>query len=64
MKVGDPMPAGNTYVSLPTTVGSCTGGATLNCDLGTMQADDSVTITLVTAPTITGTADQHGERRR
>jgi uncharacterized repeat protein (TIGR01451 family) len=48
--VGDPMPAGNTYVSSSTTQGSCTGGTTLNCSLGTMQAGDSVTITLVTKP--------------
>ena len=52
--VGDPMPAGNTYVSSSTTAGSCTGGLTLNCNLGTMQVGDSVTITLVTKPTVTG----------
>jgi uncharacterized repeat protein (TIGR01451 family) len=52
--VGDPMPAGNTYVSSQTTKGSCTGGAILSCSLGTLQVGESVTITLVTHPTNTG----------
>ena len=34
--VADPMPGGNTFVSATTTKGRCTGGAILNCDLGTM----------------------------
>jgi uncharacterized repeat protein (TIGR01451 family) len=55
VKVSDPMPAGNTYVSSTTTQGSCTGGAFLNCDLGTMAAGAQVTITLVTTPSTTGT---------
>jgi uncharacterized repeat protein (TIGR01451 family) len=54
VKVSDPMPAGNTYVSSSTTQGTCTGGAILNCDLGTMAAGASVTITLVTTPSTTG----------
>jgi hypothetical protein len=54
VKVSDPMPAGNTYVSSTTTQGTCTGGATLNCDLGTMAAGASVTITLVTTPSTVG----------
>jgi uncharacterized repeat protein (TIGR01451 family) len=54
VKVSDPMPAGNTYVSSTTTQGTCTGGAVLNCDLGTMAAGASVTITLVTTPSATG----------
>ncbi|HEY2355303.1 MAG TPA: DUF11 domain-containing protein, partial [Gaiellaceae bacterium] len=54
VKVADPMPAGNTYVSHTTTRGTCTGGAVLNCDLGTMLKGDTVTITLVTKPTLTG----------
>jgi len=52
--VADPMPAGNTFVSASTTQGSCTGGAILNCNLGTMAAGASVTITLVTTPSTTG----------
>jgi uncharacterized repeat protein (TIGR01451 family) len=54
--VGDPIPAANTYVSYTTTRGEvCTVlAAVLNCSLGTMQVGDTVTITLVTTPTITG----------
>jgi uncharacterized repeat protein (TIGR01451 family) len=54
VQISDPMPAGNTYVSHTTTKGTCTGGAILTCDLGTMLKDDTVTITLVTKPTLTG----------
>jgi uncharacterized repeat protein (TIGR01451 family) len=54
VKVGDPMPAGNTYVSSHPTKGTCTGGAILSCNLGTLQVGESVTITLVTKPSITG----------
>jgi uncharacterized repeat protein (TIGR01451 family) len=54
VKVSDPMPPGNTYVSSTTTQGTCTGGATLNCDIGTMNAGATVTITLVTTPSQVG----------
>jgi uncharacterized repeat protein (TIGR01451 family) len=57
--VDDPMPAGNTYVSssLSSPADSCSylpSTVTLHCDLGTMQPGDTVTVTLVTHPTITG----------
>jgi uncharacterized repeat protein (TIGR01451 family) len=52
--VGDPMPAGNTYVSYTTTKGTCTGGVILSCNLGTLQVGDVVTIILNTTPTVTG----------
>jgi uncharacterized repeat protein (TIGR01451 family) len=52
--VADPMPGGNTFVSATTTKGSCTGGATLNCTIGSMAAGESVTITLVTTPSTVG----------
>src|SRR5437764_12461468 len=55
VKVSDPMPAGNTYVSSTTSRGTCTGGAILNCDIGTMAAGETVTITLVTTPSTSGT---------
>jgi uncharacterized repeat protein (TIGR01451 family) len=54
VKVSDPMPAGNTFVSASSTQGTCTGGATLNCDIGTMIDGATVTITLITTPTTTG----------
>jgi uncharacterized repeat protein (TIGR01451 family) len=52
--VADPMPGGNTFVSASTTKGSCTGGAILNCTIGHMDAGESVTITLVTTPSVAG----------
>jgi uncharacterized protein DUF11 len=66
VKVSDPMPLGNTYVSSSTTQGTCTGGAILNCDLGTMTAGQQITITLVTTPSAVGiqtnTATVSGDR--
>jgi uncharacterized repeat protein (TIGR01451 family) len=66
VKISDPMPAGNTYVSSSTTKGTCTGGAILNCDIGPMAAGESVTITLVTTPSQVGiqtnTATVSGDR--
>ena len=53
--IADPMPAGNTFVSATTSQGTCTGGAILNCNLGTMAAGATVTITLVTTPSQVGT---------
>jgi len=55
VKISDPMPAGNTFVSASSTQGTCTGGAILNCDIGPMAAGAQVTITLVTTPSATGT---------
>jgi uncharacterized repeat protein (TIGR01451 family) len=56
VQVTDPMPAGNTFVSASASPhGTCTGGAFLTCDLGTMAAGDKITITLVTKPSTTGT---------
>jgi uncharacterized repeat protein (TIGR01451 family) len=52
--VADPLPANNTFVSVSTTKGTCTGGATINCTIGTMAAGESVTITLITTPTKVG----------
>jgi uncharacterized repeat protein (TIGR01451 family) len=66
VKISDPMPAGNTYVSSTTTKGTCTGGAILTCDIGPMAAGESVTITLVTTPSQVGiqtnTATVTGDR--
>jgi len=52
--IADPMPPGNTFVSASSTQGSCTGGAVVNCSIGTMAAGASVTITLVTTPSTVG----------
>ncbi len=55
VKITDPMPTGNTFVSATMTQGTCTGGAILSCNIGTMAAGATVTITLVTTPSTTGT---------
>ncbi len=55
VKITDPMPTGNTFVSATTSKGTCTGGATLNCTIGDMAVDEQVTITLITTPTAPGT---------
>jgi uncharacterized repeat protein (TIGR01451 family) len=52
--VTDPMPAGNTFVSATSTQGTCTGGAILTCNIGPMAAGATVTITLVTTPSVAG----------
>jgi uncharacterized repeat protein (TIGR01451 family) len=52
--ITDPMPAGNTFVSATTTQGACTGGAVLTCNIGPMATGASVTITLVTKPSVAG----------
>ncbi len=52
--ITDPMPAGKTFVSASSTQGTCTGGAILSCNIGTMAAKATVTITLVTTPTAAG----------
>jgi uncharacterized repeat protein (TIGR01451 family) len=66
--VSDPIPPSNAYVSSSTTQGTCTGDAVaLSCSLGTLQADQSVTITLVTHPAtifegqVTNTATVSGD---
>jgi uncharacterized repeat protein (TIGR01451 family) len=64
--VSDPLPAGTTFVSVSTTRGTCTGGAIISCNLGTMAAGESITITLVTtanvAETITNTVHVVGDK--
>ena len=45
--LADPLPAGTTFVSVATTQGSCSGGAIVNCNLGTVAKGQTVTITLV-----------------
>lgn len=52
--VSDSMPTGATYVDYTTTQGICIGGATFDCSLGTLPTGGSVTITLVTTPTLEG----------
>jgi uncharacterized repeat protein (TIGR01451 family) len=53
--VADPVPAGTSFVSVASSAGTCTGGAVVNCQLGSMAVGSSVTITLVTTAGTTGT---------
>jgi uncharacterized repeat protein (TIGR01451 family) len=55
VKVADPLPVGMAFVSVTTSQGTCTGGAVVSCDLGNVAKGGSVTITLVTTATATGT---------
>jgi uncharacterized repeat protein (TIGR01451 family) len=49
--VVDPLPASFTFVSLTTSEGSCTCATTVRCDLGTLNAGRTATITIVTRTT-------------
>jgi len=54
--VADPVPAGTTFVSVASSAGTCTGtGGVVNCQLGSLAVGSSVTITLVTTASATGT---------
>jgi uncharacterized repeat protein (TIGR01451 family) len=52
--LADPLPVGTSFVSVSTTQGTCTGGALVTCNLGTVPTGSTVTITLVVRPTVTG----------
>ena len=52
--VTDPLPAGVTFVSSSTTVGSCSGTSTVTCSLGSLANGASATITIVVTPTSSG----------
>jgi uncharacterized repeat protein (TIGR01451 family) len=53
--LADPLPVGTTFVSVATTQGSCTGGALISCNLGTIAKGATVTITLVVTAQQPGT---------
>ncbi|HWD62088.1 MAG TPA: hypothetical protein VG369_06290, partial [Humibacter sp.] len=55
INLGDPLPAGTTFVSVAATQGTCAGGAVISCQLGALASGASVTITLVTTATTAGT---------
>jgi uncharacterized repeat protein (TIGR01451 family) len=48
------LPAGATFVSVSSSQGSCTGTATVNCQLNTFANGAKATVTLVLKPTATG----------
>ena len=51
----DALPAGATFVSAVTSVGTCSGTTTVTCTLGTMNSAATATITLVVTATTSGT---------
>jgi uncharacterized repeat protein (TIGR01451 family) len=55
VKVADAIPAGTTFVSVTTSLGTCTGGALVSCSLGNMGVGQTATITIVTTANVTGT---------
>ncbi|MGH2724839.1 MAG: hypothetical protein ACRDI0_11385 [Actinomycetota bacterium] len=55
----DELPAGFVVASVETTTGTCTAGATVVCDLGTMSPEAAVTVTIVATPTTAGPAVNH-----
>ncbi|HEV3480175.1 MAG TPA: DUF11 domain-containing protein, partial [Gaiellaceae bacterium] len=63
--LADPLPAGTSFVSASTTQGSCTGGAVVNCNLGSIAQGATVTITVVVIAqqpgTLTNTATVVGQ---
>ena len=48
------LPTGATFVSVSSSQGSCTGTATVNCQLNTLANGAKATVTLVLKPTATG----------
>jgi uncharacterized repeat protein (TIGR01451 family) len=55
VQIADSLPAGVTFVSVSTTVGTCTGGNLVQCTIGTMTNGQTVTITIVATAVSTGT---------
>jgi uncharacterized repeat protein (TIGR01451 family) len=53
--LADGLPIGTSFVSVSTTQGTCTGGVLITCNLGTVPAGATVTITLVVTAQQTGT---------
>lgn len=51
----DTLPAGATFVSANSTVGSCSGTTTVTCTIGTMNSAATATVTIVVTATQSGT---------
>ncbi|HKW76881.1 MAG TPA: choice-of-anchor D domain-containing protein, partial [Terriglobales bacterium] len=51
----DRLPAGVTFVSVTSSQGSCTGAATITCNLGTMATGVNAAVSIVVTPTTVGT---------
>ncbi len=53
--VTDTLPSGVTFVSATPSVGSCSGSATVTCNLGTLANGGAATVTIIITPTAVGT---------
>lgn len=53
--LGDPLPAGSSFVAAFSSQGTCSGGLVVDCELGTVPDGATVTITLVTTARVAGT---------
>ena len=51
------VPAGVNFVSVTPSQGSCSGTSSITCNLGTINAQGSATVTLVVTPTVAGPLD-------
>jgi uncharacterized repeat protein (TIGR01451 family) len=52
--MSDGLPAGVNFVSVTPSQGSCSGTTSITCNLGTLPASSSATVTLVVTPTVAG----------
>ena len=57
VKLTDTLPAGVTLVSVVASQGSCSGTATISCNLGTIAKSSRATVMLVVRPASTGTVN-------
>ena len=63
MKVTDTLPAGVALVSVTPSQGTCSFGATVICQLGSLTAGGAIaSVTLVVKPSAAGTAGQQRQR--
>jgi uncharacterized repeat protein (TIGR01451 family) len=54
VKISTTLPSGTTFVSATASQGSCSGTATVTCQLNTLANGATATVTVVVAPTATG----------
>jgi len=55
VRISDTLPGGTSFRSVSTSKGSCSGTATITCDVSTLLSGEFVTVTLSVTPTAVGT---------
>jgi len=53
--INDPLPAQVNFISANTSIGACSGGATINCSLGTLEVGNSQFVDVIVQANTTGT---------